>query len=48
MQVIENLEEMKSIVKEWKKQNLSIGFVPTMGYLHSAQNLYLNFVFSTL
>ena len=35
MQVIENLEEMKSIVKEWKKQNLSIGFVPTMGYLHS-------------
>ena len=35
MQVIENLKEMKTIVKEWKKQNLSIGFVPTMGYLHS-------------
>ena len=35
MQVIENINEIKSIVKEWKKQNLSIGFVPTMGFLHS-------------
>ena len=35
MQVIESVDEIKSIVKEWKKQNLSIGFVPTMGFLHS-------------
>lgn len=35
MQVIENINEIKSIVKEWKKQNLSIAFVPTMGFLHS-------------
>lgn len=35
MQVIEDINEMKALVKEWKKQNLSIGFVPTMGYLHS-------------
>lgn len=35
MQVIETIDEMKTLVKEWKKQGLSIGFVPTMGYLHS-------------
>ena len=35
MQVIETIDEMKALVKEWKKQGLSIGFVPTMGYLHS-------------
>lgn len=35
MQVIETINEMKALVKEWKKQGLSIGFVPTMGYLHS-------------
>lgn len=35
MQVIESVDEIKSIIKEWKKQNLSIAFVPTMGFLHS-------------
>jgi pantoate--beta-alanine ligase len=34
MEVIESISEMKNLVKEWKRQGLSIGFVPTMGYLH--------------
>jgi pantoate--beta-alanine ligase len=34
MEVIESISEMKNLAKEWKGQGLSIGFVPTMGYLH--------------
>lgn len=34
MQVIEEKEAVKKLVREWKKQGLSIAFVPTMGYLH--------------
>ncbi len=34
MEVIESISEMKNLVKGWKRQGLSIGFVPTMGYLH--------------
>jgi pantoate--beta-alanine ligase len=34
MEVIESISEMKNLVKEWKQRGLSIGFVPTMGYLH--------------
>ncbi len=34
MVVIEKIQEMKEIVKRLKKEGKSIGFVPTMGYLH--------------
>ena len=27
-------EEVKEVIKDWKKQGYSIGLVPTMGYLH--------------
>jgi len=34
MKVVHTIKEVREIVKEWKKEGLSIGFVPTMGYLH--------------
>ncbi len=34
MKLVKTINEIKNIVKDWKKQGLSIGFVPTMGYLH--------------
>lgn len=34
MQIINNIKDLKNIIKKWKNQGLSIGYVPTMGYLH--------------
>lgn len=34
MKVVKTIKEVRSIVKEWKQQGLSVGYVPTMGYLH--------------
>lgn len=34
MKIVETIQEVREQVKEWKKQGLSIGLVPTMGYLH--------------
>lgn len=34
MRIIKSIKELKSKVREWKKEGYTIGFVPTMGYLH--------------
>lgn len=34
MQIIQSIEELRSIIKKWRKEGFSVGLVPTMGYLH--------------
>lgn len=34
MELVSTVKEVKEYIKVWKKEGASIGFVPTMGYLH--------------
>ena len=34
MDIAVTVKEVRDQVKEWRKQGLSVGLVPTMGYLH--------------
>lgn len=34
MRIVSTIDEVRKQVKEWRKEGQTIGFVPTMGYLH--------------
>ncbi len=34
MKIITTVEELRPIIKGWKREGLTVGLVPTMGYLH--------------
>ena len=34
MKIVKTVEEVREIVKGWRREGLSVGLVPTMGYLH--------------
>lgn len=34
MKIVKTIEEVRNQVNEWRKQGLTVGLVPTMGYLH--------------
>lgn len=34
MQIIKTIEELRPIIRGWRKEGLRVGLVPTMGYLH--------------
>ncbi|CZQ91965.1 pantoate-beta-alanine ligase [Trichococcus palustris] len=34
MEIVKTVNEVRNIVKSWQKEGLTVGFVPTMGYLH--------------
>ena len=34
MKLEKRIKEVREVVKAWKKEGLTVGLVPTMGYLH--------------
>lgn len=34
MRIAETIKDVREQVKAWRKEGLSVGLVPTMGYLH--------------
>ena len=34
MKIVQTVEEVRAEIKKWRRENLTVGLVPTMGYLH--------------
>lgn len=35
MKIVNTISNVREVIKEWKKSGLTVGFVPTMGFLHA-------------